>query len=252
MRRSLLLILLFAILLLMQQHLYQIHDSESFEQKLKTALHLLKKSKFKETELQDIFHTLYDDSGVHILPMKEADLKSYNGSDAGGIRILPDGEFDILVSDTLTPHSLAHVLAHEARHILDEIASELTMKSHPQLRSEVDTLTSILAQHADLSGANINQIERDARHTLVLAFIAASLMCSEVRAYAVNTQLELEGLLPINNIPKRRGIDEFINRAYLQSRGLKVGAEDRQRILADCRMAKNLGSFQEKLIERHF
>ncbi len=219
-------------------------ERKDFAVKLEEAKILLSKSPVGLRALHQL-----GSYGIYANPVKinawsGDDISQINGSSGGAIALGKNDQLEIFVNKSLSSVQIAHIIAHEVKHIEDEKERVRVLQDFDELKGSLDQVAFDMYQGKSLS-LLLPRFEKEVNYVL------QSLFCTEYRAHLVNRGLHNSGL----NLDHPANSDElvpYIERRYINRFGLRLNSNVRNKFVQTCAKYKSYSRYQEVLLEDIF
>lgn len=176
-----------------------------------SAESLLSKTSTGNQSLSDLTSLRNQGYTISYLSMGSSDIQSINGHDGGGYKI-NGAAITIYISNSLSTHEQAHVIAHELVHIKDDLEVDQYLRSYPYVSAVAQNFVN------NYKSQGVNNFDQR-----VVSYVLGTLFCTETRAYSRNQQLASEGL-QTNYFAKGSSQAQFIDQKYISKFGVNYGS----------------------------
>ncbi len=173
---------------------------------------------------------------IEISYKSESEIASLGGHNGGSYDI-KDMSIRININKDFNSSEQAHVIAHELQHVQDEFETNSFLKAYPHIEKSAQDFVDRLNAGKDL-------VDVDPK---AMSFVAATLFCTEARAYTVNQKLYTEGLKTDYFYHSDNQLGLFIDQKYISVLGQSYGA-DSGAMLQWCRSFDKISDVQKQLV----
>ena len=240
MRERLLILLILTIAMAFAKHWESRYDRQAFQSKLAHVHTLLNQSPTGMRTLSRIGAFGIYRKPINIIGAEVTELQKINHSDGGAISKNSKGEYDVYLNKHLGANEIAHVITHEAQHIIDEKERVELLSNYPSIYNAVSDVAFDLYQKRDIREIN-------SKFHPELVYVLKTLYCTEIRAYALNRMLHSEGIDIVHPFTKNN-LHDYVNYKYLGQFNGSMPPGEARKVSRNCLNQKSFKAFQMELI----